>query len=195
MTTIHGGLDTAELRSLGLRAEEVIDDSARISPLGTSKHVRRAAASVDLSPDPDRDCLELRGRLAEWLGVGTDHLLIGNGSTEQAIRQVCLDLVLLCNPNNPTGLYLDRASVNRIRAAIPPGGLLVLGDAYRPLSDDLWDSTPLLDAGTVRTALLRLGITVRDCASFGLPSHIRVSVRTAEECPQLVSALRQVLGR
>jgi len=86
MKTIHGGLDTAELRSLGLRAEEVIDDSARISPLGTSKHVRRAAASVDLASYPDRDCLDLRGRLAEWLGVGTDHLLIGNGSTEQDIR-------------------------------------------------------------------------------------------------------------
>jgi len=85
--------------------------------------------------------------------------------------------------------------VNRILAAIPPGGLLVLDDACRPLSDDLWDSTPLLDAGTVRTVLLRLGITVRDCASFGLPSHICVSVRTAEECGQLVSALRQVLGR
>lgn len=195
MKTIDGGLDTAELRSSGLLAEEVTDDSARISPLGTSKHVRRAAASVDLSSYPDRDCLELRGRLAEWLGAGTDHLLIGNGSTEQAMRQVCLDLVLLCNPNNPTGLYLDRARVNRIRAAIPPGGLLVLDDAYRPLSDDLWDSTPLLDAGTVRSALLRLGIAVRDCASFGLPSHIRVSVRTAEECAQLVSALRQVLGR
>ncbi|MYA00919.1 MAG: hypothetical protein F4038_03520 [Chloroflexi bacterium] len=195
MTTIHGGLDTAELRRLGLLAEEVIDYSARISPLGTSGHVRRAGASVDLSSYPDRDCLDLRGRLAEWLGVGTDHLLIGNGSAEQAIRQVCLDLVLLCNPNNPTGLYLDRASVNRIRAAIPPGRLLVLDDGYRPLSDDLWDSTPLLDADTVRTVLLRLGITVRNCASFGLPGQIRVAVRVAEECAQLVSAPRQVLGR
>jgi len=73
--------------------------------------------------------------------------------------------------------------------------LLALDDAYRPLSDDPWDSTPLLDAATVRSALLRLGITVRDCASFGLPGHIRVAVRTAEECAQLVSALRQVLGR
>ncbi|MXV79314.1 MAG: hypothetical protein F4X58_02705 [Chloroflexi bacterium] len=195
MKTIHGGLDTAELRSLGLRAEEVIDDSARISPLGTSKHVRRAAASVDLSSYPARDCLDLGGRLAEWLGVGTDHLLIGNGSTEQAIRRVCLDLVLLCNPNNPTGLYLDRASVNRIRAAIPPRGLLVLDDADRPLSDDPWDSTPLLDAATVRSALLRVGITVRDCGSFGLPGHIRAAVRTAEECAQLVSALRKVVRR
>lgn len=195
MTTIHGGLNNAELRRLGLLAEEVIDYSARNSPLGTSEHVRRAAASVDLPSYPDRDCLDLRGRLAEWLGVGTDHLLIGNGSAEQAIRQVCLDLVLLCNPNNPTGLYLDRASVNRIRAAIPPGRLLVLDDGYRPLSDDLWDSTPLLDAGTVRTVLLRLGITVRNCASFGLPGHIRVAVRVAEECAQLVSAPRQVLGR
>jgi len=194
MTTIHGGLNNAELRRLGLLAEEVIDFSASINHLGTSERVRRAAASVDLASYPDRDCLDLRGRLAEWLGVGTDNLLIGNGSTEQDIRQVCLDLVLLCNPNTPTGVYLDRASVNRIRAAIPPGGLLVLDDACRPLSDDLWDS-PLLDAGTVRTALLRLGIAVRDCASFGLPSHIRVAVRTAEECAQLVSALRQVLGR
>ncbi|MCY3568854.1 MAG: aminotransferase class I/II-fold pyridoxal phosphate-dependent enzyme, partial [Chloroflexi bacterium] len=82
MKTIHGGLDTVELRELGLRPEQVIDFSSNVNPLGTSEPVRQAAANADLSAYPDRDCLALREALAERLGVGVDHLLVGNGSTE-----------------------------------------------------------------------------------------------------------------
>ena len=42
---IHGGLDAVELRSLGLRADEVLDFSANINPLGPSQSVRQAAAA------------------------------------------------------------------------------------------------------------------------------------------------------
>ena len=51
------------------------------------------------------------------------------------------------------------------------------------------------DAARVRAELHRFGIVVRNCASFGLSGYIGVAVRTAAECAQLVSALRQVLGR
>jgi histidinol-phosphate aminotransferase len=46
-----------------------------------------------------------------------------------------------------------------------------------------------LDVGNAREAkreLLRNGIRVRDCSSFGLPSHIRFSVRTDEENELLI---------
>lgn len=351
MTTVHGGLDTAELRELGLHAEEVIDFSSNINPLGTSERVRQAADAADLSAYPDRDCLALREALAERLGLGADHVLVGNGSTElihllararlregavcgifeptfgeyeaaadlagAVIRRIAAqeaedfrwsidsaeriigrsrpDLVFLCNPNNPTGLYLDCERVERIRSAIGPDGLLVLDDAYVSLSEDPWDSVQLMDSGNVvilrsmtkdhalagirlgymaampgvieevrrfqpawsvnavalaaglaalqdtehveaarpvlqrakaylysqftaigleftpsaanflmvkvgeaarvRVELLRSGIAVRDCASFGMPEHIRIAVRRQEECEQLVSALRQVLSR
>ena len=50
------------------------------------------------------------------------------------------------------------------------------------------------DAASVRSALLRRGIAVRDCASFGLPEHIRIAVRTTADCARLVEALREVLA-
>ena len=351
MRTVHGGLDTAELRELGLQAQEMIDFSSNINPLGTSERVRQAADDADLSAYPDRDCLALREALAERLGVGTDHLLVGNGSTElihliararlregtaclifeptfgeyeaaaslagavilrvsareahdfswsigsaeRFIRRSRPGLVFLCNPNNPTGLYLDCERVEQIRSAIGSDGLLVLDDAYVSLSQDRWDSVQLIESGNVvilrsmtkehalagvrlgfmvakpeliqevrrfqpawsvnsvalaaglaaledeehieaarpiiqtakaylysqftamgleftpsatsflivkvgdaarvRTELMRKGIAVRDCASFGLPEHIRVAVRRQEECELLVSALREVIGR
>lgn len=44
------------------------------------------------------------------------------------------------------------------------------------------------DAGMARSALLRHGIVVRDCTSFGLPNFIRVGLRTVQECERLVAA-------
>ena len=50
------------------------------------------------------------------------------------------------------------------------------------------------DAAGVRSALLRRGLAVRDCASFGLPAHIRIAVRKRDECARLVESLREVLA-
>ncbi len=47
------------------------------------------------------------------------------------------------------------------------------------------------DAAKTRARLLERGIAVRDCASFGLPEHIRVGVRTPPECRCLVEALAE----
>ncbi|MHB0868720.1 MAG: pyridoxal phosphate-dependent aminotransferase [Chloroflexota bacterium] len=49
--------------------------------------------------------------------------------------------------------------------------------------------------GAFRAALLERGICVRDCASFGLPAHVRIGVRTLPECRKLVEAVREVVGR
>lgn len=348
--TVHGGLDEAELRGYGLGTGDVLDFSANINPLGPSPVVRQAAAAADLSSYPDRDCLALREALAERLGVATDRLLVGNGSTElihllarsrlgpgdrclifaptfgeyeaaaaasgaevqcltateahgfrwpiaeavRAIRELRPALVFLCNPNNPTGLYLERGAVEQLGAAAGEHGLLLLDDAYASLADSPWDATPLLesgnvailrsmtkdhalagvrlgylaakpeviggaralqhawsvnavaqaaglaalrddahvaaarevireakahlcaeldalglavvpsaanfllvkvgDAGGLRRALLRRGLAVRDCASFGLPEHVRIAVRKRDECDRLVASLREVLA-
>ena len=211
-----------------------------------------------------------------------------------AIRELKPALAFLCNPNNPTGVYLDRDSVQQVAAALGEDGLLLLDDAYASLADSPWDATPLLGSGNVailrsmtkdhalagvrlgylvarpeiiggaralqhawsvntvaqaaglaalrdeahvaaarevireakaylcaefgvlglavspsatnfllvkvgngagvRRALLRRGLAVRDCASFGLPEHIRVAVRAREDCARLVGALREVLA-
>ena len=49
------------------------------------------------------------------------------------------------------------------------------------------------DAPGVRAALLRRGMAVRDCASFGLPQYIRIAARPTEECARLVAALKEVM--
>ncbi len=194
-------------------------------------------------------------------------------------------LVFLCNPNNPTGLYLSDGDVRRI-AATCADGLLILDEAYRsfvaptPFGPPLTASTLVLrsmtkdfalaglrlgyalgepellnamhafqppwsvngaaqaaglaslsdldhlrhtleltrqSAHSLRTALTDLGARthpspahfrlievgdgaawrrqlmtrgclVRDCASFGLPQHVRVGARRPEENRQLVKA-------
>ena len=58
-------------------------------------------------------------------------------------------MVFLCNPNNPTGVYLDREAVERLCAALGPDGLLVLDTSYVPLADAGWDLLPLLHCGNV----------------------------------------------
>lgn len=207
-------------------------------------------------------------------------------------RHPCL--VFLCNPNNPTGVYLSHATVEKIARSIQGGGLLVLDEAYVSFTEEAWDSRRLLhlgnvvvlrsltkdyalaglrlgymlatprvveevrqfqpswsvnaiaqaaglaaldsgeyldqarvvigqskaylerelcslglevapkaanfllvkvgDAAALRLRLLKGGLCVRDCTSFGLPQHIRIGVRRLEECRQLIAALQEVLA-
>jgi histidinol-phosphate/aromatic aminotransferase/cobyric acid decarboxylase-like protein len=46
------------------------------------------------------------------------------------------------------------------------------------------------DGGAFRQALLRRGVLVRDCASFGLPAHIRIAARRPEENERLLAVVR-----
>lgn len=46
------------------------------------------------------------------------------------------------------------------------------------------------EGAALRRALLRQGILVRDCASFGLPAYVRIATRRPEENARLLAALR-----
>lgn len=48
------------------------------------------------------------------------------------------------------------------------------------------------DAAQFRRRLLRSGILVRDCASFGLPAHIRIATRTHADNARLLHAIGEV---
>ena len=221
---VHGGLNVAELESLGLRAEEVVDFSASINPLGPSPEVLEAARNVNMAAYPDPDCLKLREAIGETLGVEPRCILPGNGSTElihllaraylgpedtaiiftptfgeyaaacriQGVAPVTLfppsleiaerpfhwdiqgaldsittlrpSVVFLCNPNNPTGVYLRQDEVKNIAEVLRGVGLLALDEAYVPFVEESWDATPLLKLGNV--ALLRS--MTKDYALTGL---------------------------
>ncbi len=236
--TVHGGLDEAELRALGLRPDQVLDFSANINPLGPSERVKQAAAEAVLSAYPDRHSLRLREALAARLDVGTDNLLIGNGSTElihllaraflrpgvgcllftptfgeyeaaaalagadihvaraeeaqgfrwnidtaiELITQTRPRLLFLCNPNNPTGVYLSSIDVGKLLHALGEDSLLVLDDAYVPFADHPWDSLSLLSCGKI--AILRS--MTKDHALAG----VRLGYLIAE--PQVVSVVARL---
>lgn len=46
------------------------------------------------------------------------------------------------------------------------------------------------NAKAFRAALLKHGILVRDCTSFGLPEYIRIAPRTMPECQKLIATIR-----
>jgi histidinol-phosphate aminotransferase len=48
------------------------------------------------------------------------------------------------------------------------------------------------DAAGLRRSLLRHGILVRDCASFGLPAYIRLGPRPVADCQRLIEALTRI---
>lgn len=349
---VHGGLDHAELESLGLVPGDILDFSANINPLGTAPGVLQAVHGVDPAAYPDPACLELRKALGARLGLAPEHILAGNGSTElihllgraclkpganaviftpafgeyeaacriQGVEPDCIsasrdeefrwdlsgaleflaarqpDLVFLGNPNNPTGRYLAEDAVAQLARALGNTGLLVLDEAYISFVEAHWDSRPLLELGNVallrsmtkdhalaglrlgyllaapeilarisalrycwstnalaqaagvaalehhdhivkgretiregkeylydelhrigleyvpsaanyllvkvgdaaglRLRLLKAhGICVRDCTSFGLPEYIRIGVRRIGDCRNLISAVKDVLGR
>ena len=82
---VHGGIKESELRALGLRAEDCLDFSASVSPLGPPAGVAAAIASVDLTAYPDPHCLALAEAIAAHHaadGATTDNVIVGNGSTE-----------------------------------------------------------------------------------------------------------------
>ena len=60
------------------------------------------------------------------------------------------DLVIVCNPNNPTGVYLDRREIATLADATNDvGSLLVVDEAYLSFVEDSWNSLELLDRANV----------------------------------------------
>ena len=48
------------------------------------------------------------------------------------------------------------------------------------------------DAASWRDKLMRRGIFVRDCSSFGLPEYLRLGIRTLPDCQRLVEAMAEL---
>ena len=99
----HGGPDFAELLTLGIRPDALLDFSVNKNPLGASPRALRALDLVDVSAYPDTRCLRLRAALATAHETQDDQVLVGNGSVELIwlLAQVYLqpgDSVLIVGP-------------------------------------------------------------------------------------------------
>ncbi|OGO32493.1 MAG: hypothetical protein A2Z29_06745 [Chloroflexi bacterium RBG_16_56_11] len=99
----HGGLDHAEMAALGIDPEGIIDFSVSTNPFMPPPGIKEIIGTIRIDRYPDSRCTELRRLLAAKLGVSTDNLLVGSGTTE-LIRLVTAtflrqgDPVLLLEP-------------------------------------------------------------------------------------------------
>ena len=333
---------------MGLTPETVLDFSVCTNPFMPPPGIRQILDTIVIDQYPDSEATELRQRLSERLGVSTNNILVGSGTTE-LIRLTALTYfrqgdsafiieptygeyevacqiigaepvkhraraednfalriedttdfisqrhprgVFICNPNNPTGKYLSRREVEAVLDAIGEG-MLILDEAYVTFVENSWSSIELISRSNVvilrsmtkdhglaglrlgyaiaspeiignlrrvcppwnvnviaqkigalvledadyleqskrkireakeflidglsrlgfqllpsdahyflvkvgnakefRTALLKHGIQVRDCTSFGLPEYVRIAPRTMPECQKLIAAIESVL--
>jgi histidinol-phosphate aminotransferase len=72
-------------------------------------------------------------------------------------------------------------------------GLARLGLDCLPSRTNFW-LVRVGDAAALRRDLVRRGILVRDCTSFGLPGHVRLAARPLEECERLLDVLDGLLS-
>ncbi len=90
-------------------------------------------------------------------------------------------------------LHLDDLAASRAAIALERSrlisGMTDLGLVCQPSSVNYILVETKKDVGPLCSRLNENGILVRDCTSFGLPSCIRVAVRTQEENAQLLEAL------
>ncbi len=91
--------------------------------------------------------------------------------------------------------YLEKSlsDIRKVKAHLVEG-LKKLGFNPEPSATNFF----LIETGNGalwRRELLKRKILARDCASFGLPGHIRISVRTREDCDKLLEGMKGVKGR
>jgi len=269
--------------------------STQLIHLVTRVFVRSGQRPVALAPTFGEYAVATElagGRLHPWPAQPQRGFRWNLRNKPDVLRRVAPPLLFLCNPNNPTGVYLGRDDVRALAAALT-GGPLLLDEAYVDFLDAPWSSLDLAQSGRVivlrsltkqyglaglragylvarpevvqavrrlqpawsvssvaeaaalaaladegylarmrqvvtagkaelvaglralglavhegaanfvlvdvgdaaafRLRLLRHGLAVRDCTSFGLPSYVRIAARGADECGRLVEAIQQVL--
>lgn len=346
---VHGGINHAELKALGIDPKEVLDFSVCTNPFMPPPGVKEKMSAIPVEQYPDSKATELRERLSERLGMSPENILVGSGTTE-LIRLIALtylrqgDTVLLleptygeyevacrlagakllkhrarernnftpeiaevsglirqhhpgaafiCNPNNPTGKYFPKNDIEKVLDEMDDS-LLVLDEAYIDFVEATWNPFYLTERGNVvvlrsmtkdyglpglrlgyavarkeiidslrpalppwnvnaiaqkvgiavlekeeylrqslrqvweakrflitelarlgfkalpsdanyfliktgnaagfRRSMLKQGILVRDCTSFGLPEFIRIAPRTLPECEKLIAAIGSTLN-
>jgi len=106
-------------------------------------------------------------------------------------------LLCLCNPNNPTGIYLRRAAIERVAAAcMGAGSMLVVDEAYLSFVDNPESLIGMLEAGHVfllRSMTKNFGLAgIR--LGYGVGARDVVAELRKAQAPWSVSAVAQAAG-
>lgn len=219
-----------------------IDLSANENPLGASPRALEAVARHlgGIHRYPDDDGTELKAALAAKLGVGSQNLILGNGSSQilglcaqaslreddeavladpsfmpyRSVVDHChgtkvlvplkdyghdLDamadritgrtrLVILGNPNNPTGTIIGDNELSRFLSRVPPDVLVVLDEAYKEYvqKDDFPSSLDYVAQGR------RVLVTRSFSKAYGL-AGLRIGYGIAS--PAVIEALETIRPR
>ncbi len=100
---VHGGINHAELKALGVDPNEILDFSVCTNPFMPPPGIKEKMSTIPVEQYPDSQATELRERLSERLGISPENILVGSGTTE-LIRLTALaylrqgDPVLLLEP-------------------------------------------------------------------------------------------------
>jgi histidinol-phosphate aminotransferase len=106
------------------------------------------------------------------------------GALLEEARKPGTKLVLLANPNNPTGTLLDRGELRSFLAELPEGVLCVLDEAYSEYAEQEPEGPLLVAEGTPRLAVLRTFSKI-----YGLAA-LRIGYALAS--PEVADALDRV---
>ncbi len=141
----------ADLSGVAISKIVIGNGSTEIIHLLARTHLEKGDRVVILAPTFGE--YEAACRLA---GAKTELILSEEGSLFRwdiaaachKIRRLQPRLTFLCNPNNPTGVYLKQAAVAELIEAAGDG-LLVLDEAYISFVEAAWKTTTLLSAGNL----------------------------------------------
>jgi histidinol-phosphate/aromatic aminotransferase/cobyric acid decarboxylase-like protein len=155
MSTTHGGNLNALAGRLGCKAEDILDFSANINPLGPPEQLWHllAARLPDIVHYPDPEAVELVKAISNHYWIGSNQIVTGNGTSDllyAAIRALkpqravipvpaYIDYRHACEQAGVAvlSLLLDeehdfQPDLHRIYSLLRPGDLLILGQPNNP---------------------------------------------------------------
>ncbi|RLG35821.1 hypothetical protein DRN98_00390 [Methanosarcinales archaeon] len=143
---------------------------------------------IALIPSPtygeySRAVLMMGGNISYYPLLREDDFRLQIDSFTETIDEIMPKLVFLCNPNNPTGEYLDRSAVlDILEACRKRDTILVIDEAYVDLSPKKWYSDDLIKNGNL--------IIVRSLTKSFSCAGIRIGYLVADK--KIISALKAV---
>jgi histidinol-phosphate aminotransferase len=127
--------------------------------------------------------------IAEYRAPATTDFRPDVAAIEALIERQRPLLTFLCNPNNPTGIYLAREAVETLAAACREG-LLVVDEAYRAFVSEPWPSEPLVDRGLGLNPAEGNVVLLRSMTKDHALAGLRLGYALAS--PEVVATLKKV---